>query len=309
MRIGIVTVTFNSAEVLPDFISSLQKQTFSDYLLYAVDNASTDDSCSLLESEISGAIVIKEAVNVGFAAGTNLGIRRALADKCEAILLLNNDVVFGPDLFEKLVDGLTEFECDMTAPIMYYHQPKDRIWAAGGTLQPLLGFRPIHRGLDKPDRGQFQAPSRITFAPFCCVLIRSSVFDRIGFLDEQYFTYAEDADFMVRCLKADVALWYIPAAQIWHKVSSLTGAVSTFAIRYGARNRAYFISKHTSRLHRAVFNVLYPAYYVLRHLFGLDSRQTCRLQLSAWGEGMHILTDRPLDRTESAREPDELRNG
>ncbi len=291
MRIGIVTVTFNSGEVLPDFFSSLESQTHRDFILYAVDNASTDNTCELVEKNTQDCVLLRNTANIGFAAGSNQGIRKALNDECAAILLLNNDVVFGPDLLERLVEGIREFDCDMTAPMMYYHQPNDRIWAAGGTLQPFLGFRAIHRGLDQSDRGQFERPRRVTFVPFCCVLIRSEVFNRIGILDERYFTYAEDADFMYRCLKADIAVWFIPAARLWHKVSSLTGFRSTFAIRYGARNRAYFIAKNLPSVYRSVFNVLYPGYYVLRHVLGFDSREICRIQLKAWAEGTRILAD------------------
>ncbi len=309
MKIGIVTVTFNSGEVLPDFFSSLERQTCRDYTLYAVDNASTDNTCAFVQEHMPGCVLVRNPDNIGFAAGTNQGVRKALADGCEAILLLNNDVEFGPDLIERLVEGIREFNCDMTAPMMYYHQPKDRIWAAGGALQPRLGFRAVHRGLNKPDRGQYEHPCRVTFAPFCCVLIRSAVFDRVGFLDEQYFTYAEDADFMYRCLKVGVTLWYIPGARLWHKVNSLTGTFSPFSLRYGARNRAYFIAKHLPWIYRSVFNMLYPSYYVLMHLIGRDSRERCRIQLAAWAEGMRILPNQRLNGTASAREPNEVRNG
>jgi hypothetical protein len=85
--------------------------------------------------------------------------------------------------------------------------------------------------------------------------------------------------------------------------------LSTFSIRYGARNRAYFIAKHLSWVYRSVFNVLYPSYYVLMHLVGRDNRQRCRTQLAAWAEGMRILKDQQLNRTASAREPNEVRDG
>jgi GT2 family glycosyltransferase len=312
MKIGIVTVTFNSGGVLSDFFSSLEQQTYRDYNLYVVDNASSDDTCVIVEEHLQGGVLFRNLDNIGFAAGTNQGIRKALGDGCEAILILNNDVAFGPDLIQQLVEGIREFDCDMATPMMYHFEPKDRIWAAGGILQPRLGFRAIHRGQDKTDRGQFTRPSRVTFAPFCCVLVRSSVFDRIGLLDERFFAYAEDVDFMYRCLKANLALWYIPQARIWHKVSSLTGTVSMFAIRYGARNRAYFIHKHLPGIHRSVFNVLYPTYYVLRHLVGLDSRQFCQMQLAAWSEGARMLTNPQLDYSGPARDPvptRPLRNG
>lgn len=290
MKIGIVTVTFNSSKVLEDFFSSVRNQTWSNYILYVVDNASRDNTCRYVQQHMPAhGVLLENAENVGFAAGTNQGIRRALDEGCEAILALNNDVFFGPDLLERLVDGLRRYNCEMTTPLMYYHQPKDRIWAAGGTLQPCLAFRSTHRGQEETDHGQYAAPARVTFAPLCCVLICRTVFDRVGLLDERYFTYTEDVDFMYRCLKAGIALWYIPEARLWHKVNSLTGTASAFSLRYGARNRAYFIAKHLSGLTRGLFNLLYPAYYLLRYLLGRDSRNTCRIRQAAWAEGRRML--------------------
>lgn len=289
MRIGIVTVTFNSGRVLQDFFSSLAAQTCPGHTLYVIDNASADDTCAYVRQHLPpGGVLLRNPENLGFAAATNQGIRKALDDGCDAVLVLNNDVVLAPDLLQRLIAGLDQHDCDMTAPLMYYHQPPDRIWAAGGTLQPWLAFRNIHRGQDQTDRGQFAAPCRVTFAPLCCVLIRRRVFDRVGLLDEQYFTYTEDVDFMYRCLKAGFALWYIPEARLWHKVNSLTGAGSPFSLRFGARNRAYFIAKHLPRACSAVFNVLYPGYYLLRCLAGLDSRDTCHIRQAAWAEGRRL---------------------
>ena len=304
MRIGIVTVTYNSSPVLEEFLSSLKSQTHQDYVLYVVDNASADNTCAYLEAHLpSGSIMMRNTENSGFAAGTNQGIRKALEDGCQAILLLNNDVVFGPGLLDELVKGIHKFDCDMTAPMMYYDQPKNRIWAAGGTLQPRLGFRAVHRGLNETDRGQYRNPCQITFAPFCCILIRSAVFDRVGFLDEQYFTYTEDVDYLFRCLKAGLALWYLPDARLWHKVSSLTGYISTFSVRYGARNRAYIIGKHLPSVYQTVFNVLFPGYYLLRYLTGLDGRKRCKVRLTAWAEGKRLLNALQREGRNLAPEP------
>lgn len=292
MRIGVVTVTFNSAEVLEDFLLSLRSQTYSEYRLYVVDNASTDDSVNYLSEYMApDGVLLQNEQNVGFAAGTNQGIRRALLDGCQAILVINNDITFSPDLLARLADSLIRFNCAMAAPLMYYFKPQDLIWSAGGKLQRWLGFRSVHRGENETDHGQYAAPCRVTFAPLCCVLIRSSVFDQIGLLDERYFAYVEDVDFMYRCLQKNIALWYVPGARLWHKVSSLTGAGSPFSLRFGARNRAYFIAKHLSRVPRLILNVLYPAYYLARFLIGLDSKDTCRIRLTAWAEGKRMINE------------------
>ena len=295
MKLGVVTVTFNSAPVLEDFVESLNAQTYRDWTLYAVDNASSDETCSWLREHLPpGGVLLGNDHNAGFAAGSNQGIRRALADGCDAVLLLNNDVVFGSELLEQLVAGMHEHRCDMTTCLMYYHEPKDRIWAAGGTLQPRLA-RNLHRGQNEMDIGRYATPCKVTFAPFCCVLIARSVFDRIGLLDERYFTYGEDADFMYRCLRAGVSLWYVPQARLWHKVSSLTGYHSPFSVRYGTRNRAYFIGRHLSWPWRMILNLMYPAYFLLRRVSGLDTRERYRLRMTAWREGKRLFRESRID--------------
>jgi GT2 family glycosyltransferase len=247
MKVGIVTVTYNSRPVLEDFLSSIEGQNFKDQVLYAVDSGSTDETVQYLSSRLpSNARLIDNKSNVGFAAGTNQGIRAALQDGCDAVLVINNDVVFGPDLIGQLADALGRNQGDMSTPLMYYHEPGNLIWAAGGFFKPLRGYLNWHRGMRQIDAGQYNQEQRVTFAPLCCVLIRREVFDRVGFLDERFFTYAEDADFMYRCAKNDIPMWYVPEAKLWHKVSSLTGELSDFMVRYSIRGRIYFLHKHFS---------------------------------------------------------------
>lgn len=289
MKIGIVTVTFNSEAVLPDFLSSLERQTHSDFLLYVTDNASTDKTCAHITQSIPQAVLLRNQENVGFAAGTNQGIRRALADNCDAVLVINNDVSFAPDLLQQLIGGQREHNSPMTVPMMYYGDPTDRIWAAGGVLQTWTGSRALHRGQDQSDVGQFNLPCPISFAPFCCVLIHRSVFEQIGLLDEQYFAYVEDADFLYRCRQNNIRLWFIPTARLWHKVSSLTGSASEFSLYYGARNRSYFLRKHMFPGLRTFFDLLYWGYYVGRYLVRVDDLATCQLRLKGWAAGRRIL--------------------
>lgn len=308
MKVGIVTVTFNSVHVLEDFVTSLIAQTYRTYSLYVVDNASTDNTCSWLSEHMPArCVLLRNEHNAGFAEGTNQGIRRALADGCDAVLLLNNDVVLDSNLIEELVGGILEYNCHMTAPLMYYYEPRNRIWAAGGRLQPRLG-RNVHRGHNETDTGQYAEPCRVTFTPFCCILITRSVFDRIGLLDEQYFTYQEDADFTYRCLKANLSLWYVPAAKLWHKVSSLTGHQSPFAVRYGTRNRAYYVGKHLSWPWRTILNLLYPAYFLLRRLAGLETHERYSLRRTAWAEGKRLVRAMRRHRAEVACRPESVYN-
>jgi GT2 family glycosyltransferase len=245
-KIGVVTVTYNSAVMLDEFFASLDAQTYRQFCLISVDNASTDGTVPLLHA-YSGVeqLVIANRTNLGVAAANNQGIRAAIEVGCEYVLLINNDVVLDSGLLAELVQGLADHGCDMAVPLIYFSDPPDRIWTAGGSFQPMLGFRVHHRGLDEDDRGQYNRPAKIDYAPTCCVLIRREVFGKIGLMDERYFVYADDVDFMYRARRAGVAMFYVPRGKLWHKVNGLTGgSVSDFSFYYNARGRALFLYKH-----------------------------------------------------------------
>jgi GT2 family glycosyltransferase len=283
-KVGIATVLFNSAEVLPDFCHSLRSQTYEKFVVYAVDNASTDGSVDFCRAQGEAFIVLENTDNVGFARGTNEGIRRALCDGCEMVLILNNDVVFGPEFLGQLVTALMRSPADMAAPMTYYHNKPDVIWAAGGGLARYAGYRPFHRGMDRRDVGQFTEECRIAFAPGSCLLVRSNVFAKIGTLDETFFTYWEDTDFAVRALKAGLYTLFVPTAKLWHKVSSLTGPGSPFQRFYAVRNHALFIKKHCSPFHSKMLSSLYLIWY---RLAGFRNSQTDP-RIAAWKQGLEI---------------------
>jgi hypothetical protein len=288
-RIGVVTVTYNSSAVLPEFLHSLEQQTHQDFQVYAVDNASHDDSLDQLRRWGDPRLFLtSNADNVGVAAGNNQGIRAALDDGCEYVLLLNNDVVFGSDLFQQLQYGMAEHRCTMTTPLIYFCEPHDVIWCAGGYFQPKLAFRNLHYAENQRDVGQCNSARAVTYAPTCCVLVRREVFSRIGLMDERYFVYSDDTDFMLRAWRAGESLWFLPKAKLWHKVNSLTGTASAFSMRYGVRNRAFFIAKHVRGVYGALFQWLYAFYYLLRFVLRKDTREAYDIKRAAWAEGKQM---------------------
>lgn len=290
-RIGVVTVTYNSAEVLPEFLQSVVQQTFQEFILYVVDNASQDKSLEAVAAFGDARIrVLANAENLGVAEGNNQGIRAALADGCDAVLLLNNDTVFPAELFAELRDGLAQYDCAMTTPKIYYHDEPTKIWAAGGYFQPWFGYRTQHYGEGKQDTGQFDTVRAVTYAPTCCVLIHRSVFDNIGLMDPLYFVYVDDVDFMYRALKAGLVMQYLPQAKLWHKVSSLTGHMSDFMIRYCVRNRIYFIKKNSVLGYSFLWMVGYLGYYVVMYLFGIYSKQIFHLKCTSVMEGYRLMS-------------------
>lgn len=293
-KIGVVTVTYNSEPVLQEFFDSLAGQTHRSFVLYVVDNASKDNTMEMARQRTDlPVVIIANGENLGVAEGNNQGIRAALVDGCECVLLLNNDTVFPADLFAQLYAGLDRHHCDMTTCKMYYHDKPDIFWCAGGQFDATRFYNASHLGEGEKDIGQHDQPRRATYTPTCCLLVLRSVFDRVGLMDSRYFVYSDDVDFLYRCLKQGLSLWYVPEAKLWHKVSTLTGGdISMFAIRYMTRNRTYFIRKYQPLWKFWLWYLHFMLYTApLRVLLRRDSLATWWLRCASIREGWIMARD------------------
>jgi GT2 family glycosyltransferase len=291
-RVGIVTVTYNSAQVLPDFLRSLSAQTHANFHLYAVDNASSDSTIAQLHAwqpPASAALsIIRNHENHGAAEGNNQGVRAALADSCPLILFINNDVFFWPELLAELVAALRDYPCQLVCARIYYAAAPTTIWAAGGEFQPRFGYRNIHFGQDEPDGPAFDIARPVTYAPTTCLLVERDVFRRIGLLDPAYFAYHEDADWLLLAARAGITMYYQPTARLWHKVSSLSNSEPSFGEGYGARNRVYFLRKNFSTPVSLFWNAAYLARYLARWIRRTDSTARLRIKASGWMRGWRM---------------------
>lgn len=289
-RIGVVTVTYNSAAVLPDFMASIASQAGVDYRIYVVDNASHDGSADMVASIADARyVLIRNEANRGVAAANNQGIQVALEDDCSHVLLLNNDTAFGPELFGSLLRECISGRHAIVVPKIHFFDQPQIIWCAGGGLYRLRGYSTWHRGEGEVDAGQFDTAGETAYAPTCCMLIRSDVFGVVGLMDERYFVYYDDADFVLRCRRADIGIWYCHTATLRHKVSSLTGGGrSDFTLRMMTRNKLYFMRKHMPLVIFALYGLTYALYLVSRWIFGKDSWNGLLLRLRAAIDGARL---------------------
>lgn len=247
-KIGIVTVLYNSEKVLDDFFRTLNAQTFKDFTLYVIDNASTDNGLEvarrLAETVSFKTVFFPEPENWGVAKGNNIGIRAALSDGCEFILLSNNDVVLESGTIQSLLDGITQIKSDMVVPKIYYYGT-NKIWSFGGTYRYYKGMT-VQYGQMEEDSDRFNDTLFCDYSPTCFMLIKADVFEKVGMMDEKYFVYFDDTDFVWRAvIQNSLKLAVIPNSKLWHKESVCTGGVmSDFAIKYLARNSWYFVLKN-----------------------------------------------------------------
>jgi GT2 family glycosyltransferase len=249
--LGLVTVLYNSDDVLDDFFRSLSVQTFTDYHLYLIDNSpspATDELLDYLGKKypIPQYTHIKNGGNYGVAKGNNQGTQLALEAGCEYVILLNNDIEFPqPLLLEELVNCAVEQNEEIIFPkVMYYGTRKLQV--AGGKFIHYKGVS-IGFGLYHEDSEYDSKAGHFDYAPTCFMLISRKVFETIGYMDERYFVYGDDDDFVYRAIKHGFKLYFMPQLEIFHKASFSTGGhESLFSIYQMNRNRLYFIKKHYS---------------------------------------------------------------
>jgi GT2 family glycosyltransferase len=188
-----------------------------------VDNGSADDSLERFRRTFAGrsepaVTVFETGANLGFAAGMNTGIRHALAQGARSVLLLNNDTLVDGEMLRHLAGALAvEPAVGLAGPAIYYHAAPGRVWRAADNEHPWLPIplRVPDRVVTAPDGAPFPAD----YITACAMLVRAEVFRHIGYLDEQYFMYFEDADFCRRARAAGFGIRCVPRAKMWHKVS------------------------------------------------------------------------------------------
>ena len=253
-KIGLVSITYNSADVLKPFLECVWKQTHSNFRLYVIDNASADATLSILGDEKdSRLIVIKNDKNFGVAKANNQGIKKAISDGCNQLLIINNDVEFETTLIEKLLNAQKESNCSLVSPKMMYFDYPENIWYAGSWFNKSKGYLPLHRGMRELDKGQFDKIVEVEYAPTCCLLVKKEVFEDVGFMNEKYFVYFDDTDFSYRVWQdGRHKMLYFPFVEFYHKVGSLTKSFNKewdriyrgdFFIKQNTRNHIYFLKQ------------------------------------------------------------------
>jgi GT2 family glycosyltransferase len=223
-KIAVVVLNWNGKALTLDCVRSLLEIKTPNVETVVVDNASSDGSAEAVRQSFGDQVtVIVNDENLGFAGGNNVGIQFALGRGADFVLLLNNDTVVDADLINGMLRPFeTDTDVGITGPKIYYHDPPEQIWFAGGELFLARGVS-RHIGIRETDRGQFDDQREVDYVTGCALMARREVFELVGFLDPSYVAYYEDADLCMRARRAGFRIVYAPQGKVWHKISASTG--------------------------------------------------------------------------------------
>lgn len=263
--VAIVILNWNGKKDTLECLESVYSLQFTVECIkiIVVDNGSTDGSVAEISKRYKQSLrpyglkdikILRNHQNLGFAEGNNVGIKEALENGADYVMLLNNDTLVGENLMEELLKvAESDPQIGMVSPKIYFapgfefhkdrYQENERgkvLWYAGGMID-WNNVYGSHRGVDEVDKGQYEKTEETDFATGCCLLVKREVFEKIGFLDGRYFFYLEDLDFCQRAKRAGYKIIYAPKAVLWHKNAASSGRPgSPLHEYYQTRNRLLF---------------------------------------------------------------------
>lgn len=235
MYLSIITINYNSSENTIKLLNSLQGQIDKDFSTIVIDNASEEEDLQNLKNyvELTRVTLIEQGENLGFSGGNNVGIRKALENSAEWVLLLNIDTWVGREFIASLkaklkhlggIAGIPLVEGDKTA-----------------YLGKVRWLKPTLAHIYNPLYAEYLKRNTDYYAIGGAMAIHKDVIEKIGFLDEKYFLYFEDADLSLRVRKAGLPLNFLDEPKVYHQVSATTKKLgSSLLLRYHYRNSLYF---------------------------------------------------------------------
>lgn len=237
--VTIILLNWNGWRDTLDCISTLQKLEHPNYKILIIDNASSDNSVAQIRESHPDIPIIINSRNLGFGAGCNVGIRKALKDSSEYIWLLNNDTRVNPQSLSTLTQKIeTDPSIAAVGSVIYYlDENLNNIQAWGGGYVSLWAGRARHCMLPAND-------STLDYLTGASILLRSSALTEIGLFDELFFMYWEDADLCFRLRNAGWKLAVAANSFIWHKESASLGKQNPLLTVYFGQSLIYFFKKH-----------------------------------------------------------------
>ena len=282
MKLSVIIVSYNVKHFLEQCLYSVRAAGFGiDIETFVVDNASVDGSIKMVKEKFPEVKCIANQENHGFAKANNQAIKQSTG---EYVLLLNPDTIVETDTFSKIINfmdshadagGLGVKMVDGTGKFL--PESKRGLPAPGVAFYKVFGlsrlfpkskiFNKYHLGyLDKDKTHQ------VDILAGAFMLMRKSVLNEIGLLDEAFFMYGEDIDLSYRIIKAGYHNYYYPDARIIHYKGESTkkGSLNYVFVFYNAM--IIFARKHYTAKNAQLFSILINIAIYFRAFLSIISR-------------------------------------
>lgn len=274
VKLSVVIVNYNVKHFIEQCLFSVLKASENiDCEVFVVDNNSVDGSVGLIKDKFPKVNLIENKENTGFSVANNQALKLA---KGQYVLLLNPDTVVQEDTFTKIIAFMDNHpDAGGLGVKMLDGQGNFAPESKRGLPTPAVAFYKMI-GLSKlfPQSKKFgkyhltylskNNIHEVEVLSGAFMLIRKSVLDKIGLLDETFFMYGEDIDLSYRITKAGYKNYYFPDTQIIHYKGESTKRSSINYVVIFYKAMAIFSRKHFSGSHAFWFDFLIHLAIILK---------------------------------------------
>lgn len=267
-KIVVLVLGFNDEKNIQETLKTALDQTYENYDLVYIDNASSDSTLKIVKDNYPQLQIIEEKINLGYAGAYAKYLDIFFKKGYEAAVLLNSDVVVAKNWLKELV--ATAFSDEKIA----IAQPKIFLWNENKDLANTFGNEINYLGFGfcghykKPDSENFHEDKEIVSASGASLLIKKEAFLHIGNMDKNFFAYLEDQDLSWRAQMHGYKIALSAKSVIWHKYVFQKNARNHWKFFTLERNRLYFLFKNYSA--KTLFLIL-PMFLVMEMGIWADS--------------------------------------
>jgi hypothetical protein len=212
--VSVVFPTMNRKEDLIKCIQSIKKSTYSPIEIIIADNGSTDGSKQIIKELFPEVIILESEINLGSPIAINKCIKKS---KGEFILRLDDDIILESDTIEKMIRVIRSNEkIGAVGALCFYTENPDLLRNAGMKINMFFGKTKVY-GKNSKNIELFKGEKERNFIGGGTMIIRRSVYDKIGLFDENYFFMYEDVDWLFRLKKAGYIILVTSSARLYHK--------------------------------------------------------------------------------------------
>jgi len=246
IKIAVVLLNWNGKLWLEKFLPTLLRCS-QEATVFVADNGSTDDSVSFVKNNFSSVEIIKNNTNSGYAKGYNDALKQVEA---EYFVLINSDVEVTKGWLVSitaLMDSDKQIAASQPKLLDFNNKRRFEYAGASGGYIDNLGY-PFCRGRIfneiEEDKGQYNDATEVFWATGACLIVRSSCFDEVGGLDEDFFAHQEEIDLCWRLKNKGYKIMVQPESVVYHVGGGTLNAGATLKTHLNFRNNLKMLFKN-----------------------------------------------------------------
>lgn len=239
-HVTIIILNWNGRSYLDSCLNAIAQLDYPTYDIILADNNSSDDSIPFITANFPWVNILQNHQNLGYAAGNNRALRQLTADFA---VLVNPDIIVSRSWLRELIKPMLADPAIAVAGCKLYFPEGHLLQHAGGTIQGPRSM-PNHFGVGQDDQGHFDQLKDVDYVTGAAMALRRTALESIGYFDEGFFMYFEEADLCARARTAGYRVVYVPQAAAIHDESAFAVRGSPAYLQRFHYGRWRYLLKH-----------------------------------------------------------------